>query len=132
MADLTHKDGTDSTPKTTFLQDYRAPDYLIEQVELTFNLSAERTRVENKLQVQRAADADKTAPLVLDGQLLKLISLAINDKPLLSDTYTVNDEQLIIHVLPDRFSLSVITEIEPAKNTALEGLYASISMLCTQ
>lgn len=132
MTDLTTQDGVEQTPRTIFLKDYRAPDYLVEHVDLTFTLTAALTHVESKLKVKRAAGVDAKAPLVLDGQLLKLIRLAINEQDVPVTKYTVNAEQLVIQSLPDKFTLTVVTEIEPAKNTALEGLYASSSMLCTQ
>ena len=34
--------------------------------------------------------------------------------------------------MPDRFTLEIVTEIAPADNTALEGLYLSGGMFCTQ
>ena len=34
--------------------------------------------------------------------------------------------------MPDSFVLEAVTEIAPAKNTALEGLYQSGGMFCTQ
>ena len=132
MTDLTTEEGMEQTPKTIFLKDYRAPDYIVEQIDLTFHLSAPLTKVESKLQVKRAPGIDSAAPLVLDGQLLKLIRLAINDQDVPKTKYTVGDEQLVISSVPESFTLMVVTEIEPAKNTALEGLYASSSMLCTQ
>jgi len=132
MTDLTSRDAVEQTPATILLKDYRAPDYFIEHIELTFELTAPLTRVESRLAVRRAAGVDAAVPLVLDGQLLKLVSVAIDGRQLDGSQYTVDDEQLIIQGVPDVFGLTVITEIQPDKNTALEGLYASSSMLCTQ
>ena len=132
MTDLTSQDGVQQTPQTIFLKDYRAPDYLVDHIDLTFHLTAPLTRVESRLRVRRAPGVAAQTPLVLDGQLLTLISLAINDQAVPQTQYRLEEEQLLIQSVPETFTLTVVTEIEPAKNTALEGLYASSNMLCTQ
>ncbi len=132
MTDLTRQDTVAQTPKTILLQDYRAPAYLIDNIELTFHLSASLTRVESQLKVRRNRGVDSSAPLVLDGQLMKVISVAIDGKLLSQKQYSVADEQMVIQQVPDAFMLAITTETQPDKNTALEGLYASGSMLCTQ
>jgi aminopeptidase N len=69
----------DSLHPTIHQKDYTPPDYLIETVELSFDLEPEKTRVVSKLTVR--ANHDRTQgsrPLVLDGEELKLVSIKLN------------------------------------------------------
>ncbi|MDE3115290.1 MAG: aminopeptidase N, partial [Pseudomonadota bacterium] len=118
------------TPRTIRLQDYRAPDYRIAEIALDFSLDPQATRVKATSKIERRGAAD--APLTLNGEDLKLISLALDGHPLAPDAYAVDDESLTIHNPPDQFTLEIVTEIAPAKNTALEGLYMAGGIFCTQ
>ena len=124
---------TVGSPRTIYLKDYQPPAYWVDKVELEFDLAADRTMVSAALHCRRNSDVakDKT-PLVLDGQLLQLQSVSVDDRLLKPDEYSVSDEQLTIHNLPAEFVLQTMVEINPAQNTALEGLYQSSQMLCTQ
>src|SRR3546814_15186507 len=64
-------------------------------------------------------------PLVLDGQELTLISVALDGRPLGPGDYTLDAESLTLPAPPARFTLETETEILPQPNTALEGLYKS-------
>tara|TARA_R110002126_G_scaffold38993_23_gene116079 strand:+ start:9627 stop:12209 length:2583 start_codon:yes stop_codon:yes gene_type:complete len=111
------------------LADYQQPDYLIPEIDLTFELSENATRVTAVMQVtQQKADT----PLVLDGQQLVLITVAINKVPLSAEHYQQTDDQLIIHDVPAEFTLQITTEINPQANTALEGLYLANNVYCSQ
>ncbi len=116
-------------PRAIALKDYRAPDYRISEITLDFLLDPDATRVTAKMAVARTG-AD--APLVLNGEQLKLVSIALDGKPLSPAEYKVNDETLTIAKVPAKFTLAIVTEIAPAANTALEGLYVSNGMFCTQ
>lgn len=61
---------------------------------------------------------------------LTLIALQVNGQPW-SD-YKEENNQLVIGGLPEHFTLTIVNEISPAANTALEGLYQSGEALCTQ
>ncbi|MBV2129809.1 aminopeptidase N [Arsukibacterium indicum] len=111
------------------LADYRKPGFLIPQIELTFELAADATRVTALMQVKRQ---QPTVPLVLDGQQLELQYIAINNIELRADQYQLTSEQLIISDAPAEFSLQITTTINPAANTALEGLYLADNVFCTQ
>ncbi len=95
-----------------------------------FALDPQATRVTAKSQVERAGAAD--APLVLNGEHMKLLSVAIDGKTLAADEVAVDAETLTIAKVPDRFTLEIVTEIAPAQNTALEGLYLAKGIFCTQ
>ncbi|MGD0144093.1 MAG: aminopeptidase N [Rhizomicrobium sp.] len=117
-------------PRAIRLQDYRAPDYRVEKLGLDFHLEPDTTRVASTMEiVRRAKDA---SPLVLNGEHLKLVSIAIDGKPVPADGCKIDDETLTIHRVPTRFTLEIVTQISPANNTALEGLYVSKGIFCTQ
>ena len=117
-------------PRAIRLQDYRAPDFSVSEIALDFSLDPEATRVKATTQMARAGHGN--APLVLNGEHLKLVSLAIDGNALPPADYTLDGETLTIPDVPDRFTLEVVTQIAPASNTALEGLYLSKGMFCTQ
>ncbi|WP_312633689.1 aminopeptidase N [Pseudescherichia sp.] len=115
-------------PQAKYRHDYRAPDYLISDIDLTFDLDAVKTVVTAESTVSRhGATAE---PLRLNGEDLTLVSLHVDGQPW-SD-YQIAENALVINNLPDRFTLRIVNEISPATNTALEGLYQSGEALCTQ
>ncbi|CAA0108984.1 Aminopeptidase N [BD1-7 clade bacterium] len=121
----------DSPAKEIFAKDYRAPDFHIEKTELRFELAGDATRVTSRLTIARSATGEKR-PLVLNGQDQSLVQVSVDDVILGSDAYSVDDDFLTIHQVPDAFVLECVTDIEPEKNTSLEGLYRSNGMYCTQ
>ena len=121
------------SPKTIYLKDYQVPEYLIKTVDLFFNLDEDKTLVTTEIAVQKNTESNaNTKSLKLVGKALKLIEVAIDNALLSADQYTLSDEVLIINNVSDVFILKIITEIEPQNNTALEGLYKSSGMYCTQ
>ena len=68
----------DATPSAIYLKDYRQPDYLIDTVDLEFDLQDGQTKVLSRMQVRRRAGVSESAALVLDGQELELISVSVN------------------------------------------------------
>ncbi|MDU2186828.1 MAG: M1 family aminopeptidase, partial [Klebsiella pneumoniae] len=116
-------------PQAKYRHDYRAPEYLISDIDLTFDLDAAKTVVTAESKVSRHAAASDV-PLCLDGEDLTLIALQVNGQPW-SD-YKEENNQLVIGGLPEHFTLTIVNEISPAANTALEGLYQSGEALCTQ
>jgi aminopeptidase N len=119
--------------KTIHQKDYTPPDYLIESVELSFDLDPELTRIVSTLSVRANHDRSQgVRPLVLDGDELKLIALKLNGEEVPASRYQVSEKLLTITEPPESFSLEVTTEVSPRNNTALSGLYASGPMLCTQ
>ncbi|QHA85826.1 aminopeptidase N [Serratia rhizosphaerae] len=115
-------------PQAKYRHDYRAPDYTITDIDLDFDLHADTTRVTAVSKVKRQGAAG--APLVLDGEDVALVSLQIDGKPW--EAYRQQDNQLIIDDLPEQFTVTIVNEIHPAQNSALEGLYLSGEALCTQ
>ncbi len=117
-------------PTPVRLADYRPPDFLVDDVELHFALEPSATRVRARLRMRRNGAAD--APLVLDGVGLKPVSVAIDGEALSPEAYQVSAEHLTIPRAPDAFELTSEVEIDPAGNSALEGLYMSGGRFCTQ
>jgi aminopeptidase N len=117
-------------PRAIRLQDYRPLDYRIPEIALDFALDPEATRVTATMQVERTGGAG--APLILNGEHLTLVSVAIDGAPLTAERYALDEGTLTIPDPPQRFALEIVTEIAPAKNTALEGLYLAKGIFCTQ
>ncbi|HGM5348940.1 aminopeptidase N [Serratia bockelmannii] len=115
-------------PQAKYRHDYRAPDYTTTDIDLDFSLDAETTRVTAVSKIKRQGTVG--APLVLDGEDLTLVSIQVDGQPW--SAYRQQDNQLIIDELPAQFTLTIVNDIHPAKNTALEGLYLSGDALCTQ
>ncbi|MGB7800294.1 aminopeptidase N [Buttiauxella sp.] len=115
-------------PQAKYRHDYRAPDYTITDIDLTFDLDAAKTLVTAISQITRHGAAG--APLRLDGEDLTLVSVAVNGTAW--EDYRQEEGALIIESLPEAFTLTIVNEISPATNTALEGLYLSGDALCTQ
>ena len=117
-------------PVPVRLVDYTPPDFLIDTVDLDFDLVPTATRVKAKLKVRRNGAHDR--PLRLNGERLKLISVALDGRALGDNAYTVDDEWLTVAETGDAFILETEVEIDPQGNTALEGLYMSGGRFCTQ
>ena len=118
-------------PQTIYLADYRPPDFLIATVDLLFDLDEKATRVTSRMSIRRNSN-DSNNSLVLNGRDLTLISLTLDGRLLVPEEYEIGDETLTISGLPDKFSLEVVTEINPQENTTLGGLYTSGGNFCTQ
>ena len=119
-------------PRTIYLSEYKPTDYLIETVDLHFDLHETATRVKSRLGVKRREGVSASQPLVLHGEDLVLKSVAINNNALADPEYQVSEDQLIIPDVPGAFELLIETEINPAANTSLNGLYVSSGNFCTQ
>lgn len=125
----------DATPQTIYLKDYTPPDYLIQTADLTFELDAENTRVLSRLTAIRNPQCSTVSKaMVLLGEQLHLDSIALDGNPLRPDQYLQTEDTLTLFQVPqDRvFSITIENRISPKANTALEGLYLSNGMLCTQ
>ena len=121
---------TENAPQPKYLKDYKKPDFKIGSIHLTFDIRDGATTVRAKTVFERVNAAAKN--LVLDGQNLGLKSVAMNGEALSSNRYVADADTLTISDVPDKFTLDIVTEIFPEKNTALEGLYSSSGNYCTQ
>jgi aminopeptidase N len=120
-------------PKMIYLKDYQAPDYLIDETHLTFELFDDHTLVHAQLVMRRnPAAGSGLPPLVLDGQQLELLSVALDDRELSAGDYQLSDSHLTLQPIAASFVIDSSVRIHPESNTALEGLYKSSGMFCTQ
>ncbi len=122
------------TPKTIYRREYKISDYLIDEVELRFELAAEQTQVHSTLKIRRHPESKTVNPeLVLLGEGLTLQRIYLNQQLLTPNDYQLTAESLTLNNLPlQPFELIIENSIYPIKNTALEGLYLSNDLLCTQ
>ena len=124
----------DAAPQTIHLTDYTPPAWLVDLVELDFTLDPAATRVRSRVRFVRNPEASG-GDLVLDGENLTLISAAIDGAALTDNEYQRTDTALTVPAdrLPgDAFTWEAEVDIAPEGNTALEGLYMSGGMYCTQ
>ncbi|WP_275287871.1 aminopeptidase N [Halomonas elongata] len=121
-----------SQPQAIHLSDYRPPAYRVTHTELTFDLYPSATRVKARLHLERHPEREAGEALELDGEQLTLKAIAIDGQELGEDEYRLTERGLRIERVPSRFLLDTEVEIAPEQNTALEGLYQSGGMFCTQ
>jgi aminopeptidase N len=120
---------TGVTPKTIYLKDYTPAPYKVEHVNLFVELFEDKTIVKSEVSyVKNPSSVSKD--LILNGQDQVITSVKIDGKPF--DGYTVAEDKLMINNAGEKFTLTITSEIDPASNTALEGLYKSQGTYCTQ
>ena len=118
----------EAAPQTIYLKDYTPFGYQVDTVHLTFHLSPKATRVVSRIEFTPMPDAtDKR--FFLHGEQLKLIAAKIDGQPV---SPTVTPQGLTCDTPDTPFVWEAEVEIDPAGNTALEGLYMSNGMYCTQ
>ncbi|MFN3955323.1 MAG: aminopeptidase N [Pararhodobacter sp.] len=113
------------------LSDYTPPSHLIDAVRLDF-------RLDQRASVVRAQIAFRPNPAVprgdlrLDGEGLTLLAASIDANPV-DVTPDATGLTVPAQLLPDGpFTWDCTVEINPEANTALDGLYISKGMFCTQ
>ena len=122
----------DTSPQPIHLADYQPPPFLIDDVRLTFRLAPQATRVHATIRFRRNPGVHAGHDLRLDGEELKLISASLDGKP-----YDAQPDATGLTIpaqdLPEgALEWQAEVEIAPEGNTALEGLYMSKGMYCTQ
>ena len=115
------------------LEDYRPPDWLVESVELDVCLDPTATQVRAALTLRPNGNGAAPAPLMLDGESLKLRALKLDGAALPPEQFVATPERLTIAQPPQRrFRLEIETVVDPSANTQLLGLYRSGAIYCTQ
>ena len=112
-------------------EDYAAPAFFIETVDLTFDLDPAKTRVLNKMTLRRNPTV-AAQPLRLDGEELNLARVLVNGE---GCSFKLDGSQLVLEKLPEGeelFELEIFTTCAPAKNSKLMGLYVSQGTFFTQ
>ncbi len=111
-------------------EDYAAPAFWIDTVDLTFDLDPAKTRVLNKMTLRRNPDVAAQA-LRLDGEELNLARVLVNGQ---GTSFKMDGNQLVLENLPAEgpIELEIFTTCSPVKNTQLMGLYVSNESFFTQ
>ncbi|MGD8111814.1 aminopeptidase N [Vibrio sp. TRT 17S01] len=115
------------TPQAKYRKDYQSPSHTITDIDLTFDLHDTATTVTAVSNVKQVSD---NTSLKLDGEGLVLKRVEVDGEEWTN--YQEAEGCLELHQLPEQFNLTIITEINPEANTALEGLYKSGGAFCTQ
>ena len=124
---------TDVPDQTIYLKDYAPVPYLIERVDLDFEIAPEQVRVRALLTISPKPETPPGTPLVLDGDQLKLVSVAIDGAPLMESDFVATPQALTITAPPQRqFVLETEVTLNPESNVKLMGLYRSSGVWCTQ
>ncbi|EDP63674.1 aminopeptidase N [alpha proteobacterium BAL199] len=122
-----------ASPQPIHLRDYTPPTHLIDAVNLTVELRDDWTKVRAILRGRRnPAAGEGPAPIVLDGQDQQLVSVMLDSRRLTETEYTLEPERLTLPAVDGPFEVVIETRIRPQENTALEGLYRSGDLYCTQ
>ncbi|WP_377189942.1 aminopeptidase N [Ruegeria meonggei] len=118
----------DAAPTTIYLKDYTPFGYLVDSVHLTFDLADHATRVTSRIAFRPNPETtDRT--FFLHGEELTLVRAVIDG---IEVTPSITDKSLTVDVPDAPFIWESVVEIDPGNNTALEGLYMSNGMYCTQ
>ena len=118
--------------ETIFRADYRAPSHLIDTVHLEFDLDADSTSVINTMHVRPNPDAQHSSDLILNGETLTLVSVAVDGLPLDESRYTLGDDLLTIRGIDRECDVIVVNRFSPSANKALSGIYTSGQNLMSQ
>jgi aminopeptidase N len=106
----------DATPQTIRLQDYTPPAFLISTVALDVDIREGQATVRATLRLARnPAHPDATAPLVLDGRALELVSASIDGRVLAPADYRVEEGHLVLPQVPAQFSLETVVRFDPGR-----------------
>jgi aminopeptidase N len=116
------------------LADYHPTDFVLERVDLTFELDPKQTLVIQRSLMHRREGVADDVPLILDGDELTLKAVAIDGNAITESQYAVDSRQLVIHNLPTgtTFEVTVETILDPEANSKLMGLYRTNGTYCTQ
>ena len=118
----------DAAAQTIYLEDYTPFGFVVENVHLTFRLAPTSTRVISRISFSPNPEAtDRT--FFLHGEDLSLKWAKIDGQDVTPD---LADDGLRCAVPDTPFIWEAEVEISPETNTALEGLYMSNGMYCTQ
>jgi aminopeptidase N len=122
---------TDSSPTTIYRKDYTPPAYLVDTVELGFDLAPAQTVVASRITL-RQNPASSSHDIVLHGEAIELVQVRLNGKLLGAGDYQLNESVLTIRNAPAEVVLEIETLCAPAENTTLSGLYVSNGNFFTQ
>jgi aminopeptidase N len=115
------------TPQAKYRKDYQSPSHTISEIDLTFDLYDSASII---TAVSSVKQEKESSTLVLEGEGLKLVSILVEGKEWTQ--FEQSETLLTLNDLPNDFTLTIVTEVDPEGNSALEGLYKSGGAFCTQ
>jgi aminopeptidase N len=115
-------------PKIIRREDYTAPDWLVPDIALDFDLSPSKTTTKSTLSIIR--NGNHTRPLILDGDGLTVRDMRVDGE--VWNDWHMDGDRLVIPLTSATATIETTVEIAPEANTKLMGLYASGGLLCTQ
>ncbi len=122
-----------TTHQTKYLKDYRPFEFIVDHIDLKFEIHDDHTKVTSCLKMRKDPTvADKTTPLLLNKAPYEITSVIADGMVLLPGEYQADDETFQLASTPEAFDLEITSTLDPAANTSLEGLYQSGDILCTQ
>jgi len=121
-----------TTPQPVRLADYTPPAFLVDTVDLSFELDEAATLVRSRLALRRNPAAPADAVLRLNGEALTLLRVCLNSETLSANQYRLEHDALYIPDMPDSATLEIDTRIAPKDNSELSGLYTSNGSFFTQ
>jgi aminopeptidase N len=127
MADAPHRP---AEPPLIRREDYRPFPWRVPEVRLDFRLGLSKTRVRSTMLVERNPDAEASTVLRLNGDELSPVEVVVDGQTI--NSWAMDGDDLCITLPGERHEVEIVTEIDPAANSKLMGLYASNGMLCTQ
>ena len=119
-----------SEPAAILRTAYRPPAFLVDTVDLRFELDTKATIVRSRLALRR--NPAGTGKLVLDGEALSLLAVRLDGEVLGENRWRLTDGGLEIDDVPDAAVLEIDTRIAPDANSELSGLYTSGGAFFTQ
>ena len=113
-------------------ENYTPPAFLVASVDLDINIHDHHAIVTTKLAIVPNPDAIVSTTLQLDGHSIQLKSVSVDGIQLKDGAFELDDHGLQIKGLTGAHTVETIAQCHPETNTALEGLYLSGGMYCTQ
>jgi aminopeptidase N len=116
-----------------YRKDYKPSEFLVDTIDLCFELDPSETVVRAKTQLRRnPALPQSNGPLVLFGDELELRAVRLDGSNLDATSFDADSKSLRVRDVPERFELETEVVIHPDENTKLMGLYTSSGAFCTQ
>ena len=122
---------TSVTPTTIHRKDYTVPAFLVDTVDMGFDLDPAATHIATRITMRRNP-ASASKEIVLFGEELELLQLRLNGKQLKPSQYKLEGGKLRIPSAPAKVVLEIETLTKPENNTSLMGLYVSNGNFFTQ
>src|SRR5206468_2803828 len=98
-------------PHATYLENYEVPVFLVDDVQLHFDLNDSETIVKSKMKIRHnRLSQKKSRDLMLNGEELTLVSIHLDGALLDSNRYQVLENLLIIYQVPDNFELETVVK----------------------